>query len=482
MNRKKYIVVLALAIVLAIGLCSVPRVLMRASANSAPHFWEGAFGIGVLGQDDCPLTVECETLTFTINSLPTDGGAVPDGYDAHVTAAYTFYNPTESDITATLDFPFGFVPDYLDGADVIHDTARYDVTVDGVAVQKTLRYTPYMYSFDTQYDVGLLYDTYLTHDFLAPELPVTEYVFTFDESATAAFIAGDTGLYLLPERTNELSVKSGMTVTVYGIGEGAEQPHWSVEADCDSVPMTFEDFLLRGYEDTDPVSRIDLYNALLTNGNRFYFHDGRIGTYRETPYDELMRWYEYTMTVPANARVENVVTAPLYPGGNFGYTPTTFQYTYLLSPAKSWAAFGDLNIVVETPYYCLESALGYKDFDFEATDGGYALYLDGLPEGELTFTLCTSPNPKVVHDYAKEFAYILLFVFALPFWLYARIAGFFVDNPLSIFGVGAILLVVVLVFALIMAVVQSRQKKNAKHYVLRKPDNEQTHVSENKKQ
>ena len=104
----------------------------------------------------------------------------------------------------------------------------------------------------------------------------------------------------------------------------------------------------------------------------------------------LMRWYEYTLTLEPGQTLKNAVTAPLYPAIDAGYTPSLYSYTYLLSPAKTWAQFGELKVVVNTPYYMTECGID----GFTKTDGGYALTLPGLPEGELTFTLSESENPQ----------------------------------------------------------------------------------------
>lgn len=90
-----------------------------------------------------------------------------------------------------------------------------------------------------------------------------------------------------------------------------------------------------------------------------------------------MRWYEYTLTLGPGQALKNEVTAPLYPAIDAGYTPSLYAYTYLLSPAKTWTQFGELKVVVNTPYYMTECGID----GFTKTDGGYALTLPGLPEG-----------------------------------------------------------------------------------------------------
>ena len=120
-----------------------------------------------------------------------------------------------------------------------------------------------------------------------------------------------------------------------------------------------------------------------------------------------MRWYEYQITIPAGGTIVNEVTAPLYPAMDISYDPAKFDYTYLLSPASTWSEFVDLDIVINTPFYMLENTLG----NFEKTDYGYTLSLDGLPDGELEFTLSSSENPVYDNSYSSGMMiYIVFFI------------------------------------------------------------------------
>lgn len=82
-------------------------------------------------------------------------------------------------------------------------------------------------------------------------------------------------------------------------------------------------------------------------------------------------------------------TAPIYPEINGSYNPAIYTYTYLLSPASTWASFGELEIIINTPFYITENSLD----GFTKTETGYTLKRNGLPEGELEFVLCSSENP-----------------------------------------------------------------------------------------
>ena len=69
-----------------------------AMANSAQKDWQGTSANGVIVTDEeCPVTVEKERLTFDISEFPETYYSTPEeflSYTGRVTAEYTFYNPT----------------------------------------------------------------------------------------------------------------------------------------------------------------------------------------------------------------------------------------------------------------------------------------------------------------------------------------------------------------------------------------------------
>ena len=141
--------------------------------------------------------------------------------------------------------------------------------------------------------------------------------------------------------------------------------------------MTFKDYALRDYDEISGILESDWYNAQVELLRLSYETWGSGLSQIEEGDFSLMRWYEYTLTLAPGQTLKNAVTAPLYPAIDAGYTPSLYSYTYLLSPAKAWAQFGELEVVVKTPYYMTESGID----GFTKTDGGYALTLPGLPEG-----------------------------------------------------------------------------------------------------
>ena len=167
----------------------------EALANSARMHWEGVASPGAIAVDsDCPLVVERELLTFDVVDLPREyygDDEDPLSYASTVTATYQFRNPAEYAVSATLAFPFGALPDYLQDSLFAVEGAEYaqlvsggvGVLVNGEPAQTTLRHTyfyPYGY-FDLERDIALLVDGYVDDPFYVPDLPVTKFTYEVSE-------------------------------------------------------------------------------------------------------------------------------------------------------------------------------------------------------------------------------------------------------------------------------------------------------------
>ena len=115
----------------------------------------------------------------------------------------------------------------------------------------------------------------------------------------------------------------------------------------------------------------------------------------------------------------NVVTAPVFPSIDKGRTPAVYEYEYLLSPASTWAKFGTLEIVINTPYYIydypksLSSKPEQDKQNWTKTETGYVRNLDALPDGELKFRLGSEETTSNT-DAGKGLALIFLFVLFYP--------------------------------------------------------------------
>ena len=186
--------------------------LTNVYANSAQTRWSGTDSTGaIVLEEDSPIIVEKELLTFDIQEFPQSyyhNISEFQAYSAKVTAEYTFYNPSDYTVTATLVFPFGGVADYAELYDVENDrfvsdmdTDKYDITIDGEVINKQLRHTFLYYGdqFELEKDLGRLHEGYVKDSFYYPEQVVTKYTYiangvdleTYD-AATAAIVFTET--------------------------------------------------------------------------------------------------------------------------------------------------------------------------------------------------------------------------------------------------------------------------------------------------
>lgn len=468
MKKKSKVIIAAVMLVTMIPLFIIPS-----SANSAAPWWEGRDSSGVIVKDgDIPIVVESERLIFNINELPYSdyrSGEEFLKYSSTVTAEYTFYNPTDMEITATLLFPFGERPSYahLKGKNgenlALEEQKKYDITINGQPIEKTVRHTlnnyyDYGERFNTELELTRLSEEYLTDDFYHPELTVTKYTYTVDEidnsyiknlskgkgrkievflnysefSDTMRIRENDI-CYARYEK-NECAVisrieENGTSFSFYIFGTPfSEEPEISViysegygqdkeqkiqaNVTYQKESMTLEELAFSNYDEQNGVSKVDWYNALITELNR----DNSTSIYGwENGYKNLMRWYEYEITLAPGERIVNTVTAPVYPIIDGFKNPRQYEYNYLLSPASSWADFGNLEIIINTTCEMSESNLT----GFEKTETGYRLVRNGLPTDEegyldLSFRLLNDgtpleqPNPSKVGAFFENIARFLV--------------------------------------------------------------------------
>lgn len=412
---------------------------MHVSANSAQTEWEGAAPGGIVVSDsECPLIVENELLTFDIQKFPETFYESLDEYLAYsgkVTAEYTFYNPSDYTVRATLAFPFGKAPDY--GYIYDYDTGEscldadaslYSITADGQELDKKLRFTFQKSgeAFDLDEELNKLEQGIVKDEFYRPDMPVTKYTYEFkgidnetynaaqamavidDWSGRTKYFFGDTGGYSDLTEHVEVSVwaENGHEFTFYVIGdEPEEMPEWAIYADgtlekeIDGVAVeksaekfTLEEFAQLICGTAESANSADLYNAVIAMLNQSEQRCGVIMNdfYEAWLLESLMRWYEYEIILEPGQRLVNRVEAPIYPAVSGTGESAEYTYTYLLSPASTWKEFGSLDVEIDTPFYLTDSEPG----GMEEREGGYSLALESLPEGELVFSLRSSNRPE----------------------------------------------------------------------------------------
>lgn len=438
-------------------------------ANSAMKEWNGTDASGVAITDKyCPVTVKHEKLTFNLPAFPdyyySDASEL-NNYRASVTARYEFYNPKDYEVTAALAFPFGAFPDYVDsGNEDFYSPAtldRYGVKLNGEYADAVIRHT-YFDKYGENFEITEQLAR-LRSDFSEMlDCTVTAYTYKVTDTVGdcyASFKVGGIGegRYLITDTyqdyysvhkdevgvgiyIDEAKGRDGFTVYIVGDPlDGAVDPRLfensrELEEAQGTVTLKYTETVslyelaMTNHDPEGSITEIDRFNAvvdcMLTNWERL----GRIISVTDIMSIDtsLMRWYTYEMTVPAEGTVVNEVTAPIYPDIDGGMEPSVYTYTYLLSPARSWAGFGPLDIEIITPYYLIECDIFPK---FEKTESGYATSLNGLPSGELKFTLSSDPSPK------REITPYTL----LGIGIYAVIIGAAVAVPAAVVTVTVIL-------------------------------------------
>ncbi len=443
------------------------------SANSRAQVWEGTDANGIVFKEgDVPIQVESELLTFDIPTLPYASYRDVESflaYDSKVTAEYTFYNPTDLTITATLLFPFGRAPEYSklydsETGETFYDEefAKYGVSVNGAKIDATVRHTD-IYSldkFDINDHIGSLGNEYINDDFYRPDLTVTKYsyevvgqkplsiYFRIDIDSVGSERAimdygGKVGSYI--NNSGGVSITASpkenekQTVCFYVLGEALTEtpnagwyqrnggrPESQVDGEfryLGSESTTLENFIFGEYKSDSGVSEIDWYNSCVTRLKRSEEVSGTTRAIQLVSFGSLMRWFEYKITLAPGEKIKNAVVAPMYPEIEAWDQPYEYNYTYLLSPASNWADFGRLDIVINTPYEMSESNL----VGFEKTENGYRLSREGLPTSEegyidFNFTLLNDgntqknqPNPNLFMRILEGIGNFFVSIFALIF-------------------------------------------------------------------
>ena len=467
MKNKKILSVLVISFLLL----SVLR--EEIFANSAQMRWEGVSMTGAVVKDkDCPVEVENEKLTFDIHEFPGNYYEKKSdflAYSGKVTAEYTFYNPADYTVTATLAFPFGYYPTYghreynkdtkiMEDSD---DTAKYGIMVNGEKIGSKIRHTfsEQDIDFDINKDMGLIRDDFIKDRFYTPEMTVTKYSYEMSGIDKENYKAASVGLDISKfdgkrkfwleyangyDRLSDEKCRIGMwadngiKADLYVIGEpiNGSALNWKFykdggNEDGDEIDgtmtflnmetMSFKELALLSYKEGGRVSEYDWYNAIIAFLYKCEMEDFGalmiIDRVNELDISGLLeRWYEYEITLKPGEKIVNTIEAPMYPSIDLSYKPGVYSYTYLLSPASTWAKFGRLNIDINTPFYMTES----DKRSFVKTNSGYSYTSDGLPEGELNFSLSESAHPESTRDgMGIIYFFMILLLGVVPFILAA---------------------------------------------------------------
>lgn len=434
--KRRLSAVLLLIPITAAGGASLASERVAASASIAPPYYQGAQCAGVIPESGSPVRVLSETLTFTIGALPKEpSGDCSLGIGATMTAEYRLQNPTDADTSFRLFLPVGVKTDY---ASALPDGGTATVAADGMTVEPTVRYTysandlsaRYYGSYDIAETVPQ--DTY-DESVFARDMQVHVYryriavpqvenetscyfLFSYDCNTRKTRVinfSGFNGVIYNGRGYSTCSLPTGeeSEVTVVAFGEAPSNIGTYVslsrveesafiegaEIEGEEEQTTFEAWVSSMYEtarEAVPINETDWYNVVAA----IMEDDTYLSYLPVTEYGarNLLRalrcWYEYELTVPANGTLIHTISRPVFPDTLSG-NHTQWSFDYDLSTDACWAGFDNITIHIDTDYILESSSL-----QFTRREGGYTFTMNGLPMGDLSFTLAETEDYSTTYD------------------------------------------------------------------------------------
>ncbi len=440
-----------------------------ADANSVQRYFEGIDSSGaIVTMENCPVVVDKEDLDFYIYYQGKSNSQGQYEQFGSVCATYTFRNPSENTINMDVVFPYGYKDENKSDKD------DCSVSVDGAQIAWRTRYTHIdYYPFDIERDLSSLSDDFVQDSFFATTQKVYKYTYSVSDTAQGLDLTFEydrnwarkvvCDFHSQREGNKQqivMSTAGKPQLVFYVVGEdldiaacdvtvigGQKGGHLSLVS---RQEQTFGDELAYVNRPADSdVLDIDWYNALANTFNSL--HDSAVINPLEFvisryPEFSLFRWCQYTLSIAPGQTIVNSVTVPLFPARNERYIPAVYEFIYYLSPATTWAGFKDLTVNIHTDGYLLN----YAKKGFAKTDGGYTYHSDKLPDGELTFKICSEETQK-----SRNFIFfVIIFLYIL-----AIVLGVTVGAPLVVFSI------TITIIAIVKSVKKKKADKAAKSVV-----------------
>lgn len=391
----------------AVSLLLFPVRQTQAQAG-ADRYFEGtsASCVTVIGQTP----VELKSARFTLD-VPCYGACEYGERAPSVRADYTLYNPTQQDKTVNLAFPYELVK-YGQNAESWNGQENCSLRAGEEDIDYSLHYS---YRASGGFDAAACIEHFQKIDeFYTPDLTVTKYVYRVTLSQEEAetyvkiYLGGDPRSKVVRgEECLSACVENGYRCLSYRLSaERSEIVYYAIGGENEAVRVscgkrergvTAEElpFALVQKEEqrfsafaeryrSDALSSEDWYRAAVDffNDNE---HSGMLPPLTVCKESAFVRWYLYSLSVPAGGMSRHTVTAPLYPASS----PEANGFYYQLSPLSGFGGCGDVEIYLNTPY-----VLAYSSVDFEKGENGYVFSRETLPYGDLTFVIAQSAKAQ----------------------------------------------------------------------------------------
>jgi hypothetical protein len=427
-----------------------------ALANSGPVYWQGyPYSDVMLIDKASPITVESERLVFDFS----DSNRYNHSITGKVAAAYQMFNPTKETQLVQMAFPFVGTIAGLSLDDIAitadGDALPYDIYIgSSVNGQRTSEQQNIAEGFDFDSIVSTITNkTYEAETFEANEmgkLYIIDVKPTTDKPINLAvsFDLDSENTKVLTKGFNRFE-RDAQSVRIAA---------WCYEPEVLEILVLGQDIepQINAYSDGSLSDKTDLYTCQVSAGqvevrqylmnyikDNDYVRDGSI-LVDESPFsdnqlynlyaaslDNSFKWnmgicsesdlmsqlrnnriltLVYTVEFPSNCRKE--ITVGYKASGTMDIRQTAkplYSFDYLLSPAKNWNGFNNLNIEIippsQAPYIVKSSVeLTMKE------DGVYTAALATLPDDDLSFTLYANKRitlfDKIIGTLNRRFGYL----------------------------------------------------------------------------
>lgn len=340
-----------------------------------------------------------------------------NGFDdaATVTTEYLFENPAASDEIVTLLFSYQTVWTGGKDAEKWNHKDGVKITSDGRALPTQLRYSYHGSQFDAEKDALLLTDGFRKDDYLAEQLEAHRYVYSVSLNSEEAestdnlrcrMLFSGQGRILGGKNNTMWTLVNGYRCLEQQIGSGETiVEFWSLGGKCKLLSHELENAgdktglsaevtlvseeqttfgeVVQSFRPEGEISKTDWYNVAVDYLN-MGLSNGQYVSLGHLAQEDILRWYEYQMTVPAGGTVENTIRTPFH----YADGRDTDSYCYQFGASSSFGGAEEVSLTIKTPY-----TIYYSNFEFTETEDGYTFSRDSLPIGTLNIFLTDGDDP-----------------------------------------------------------------------------------------
>ncbi|NLX77997.1 MAG: hypothetical protein GXZ01_11640 [Clostridiaceae bacterium] len=405
--------------------------LQPSFANSLPSYWEGYPSYEVLSVDEnSPIEVKSEHLLFDISEFKEYRYTIT----GRVTAAYEMFNPTDEDLTVQMAFPFITRLDAFSKDDISitadNENIPFEIyigePVEGYSrteteqenfldisrITKAINTAPFQGRIFSETDKGVLY----TFEVVPENEEEIRFSVAFNDIDARTKIAAD-GFNSFEGGQDYIKVSGwcrGKTVfNIFVLGdktdfkvEGYTDVSDKERTDSFSYNVTEKIITVKSFIDDIPeepgtyysdiidqviqgIGKSQLCKMYMSAMDEILSHSPFVsyGDLKGEIFTNRLIILVYGVQFPANSgRTVSVRYNATGTMDKLNTKEPLYSFTYLLTPAKYWASFSNLNIEVLTPArapYMVQSSIEFEN----AGTRHYTASVETLPENELTFTI-----------------------------------------------------------------------------------------------